>query len=171
LLTLGPEQRPSRVRPAYIPAVDGCEYTIAIDDAGSGTISVQLGRVELAEAAAVVIAPAGTTAAMVDGRPGLPVEAQAPPGVAAAARAYQLGEPAAFDELLAQVGPGDAITVVSLAAVDAPRRARALARLAELAPPPGDITPDAAVQDEAALAAWRDASVAHRGHGHSGMKH
>jgi ferric-dicitrate binding protein FerR (iron transport regulator) len=140
----------------------GCEYTIVLDGHGEGSIAVQTGRVELSENGAVVVAPEGTAAAMLGGKPGLPVDADASAELAAAAQAYQRCEPAAFDVLLSAARPRDAITVVALAAVDLPGRARALARLVELAPPPGDITPDTALRDPSALAAWRDAIVASR---------
>jgi hypothetical protein len=134
----------------------GCEYTIAIDDAGEGSIAVQSGKVELAVMGEVVVAPAGTSAAIVSGLPGLPVRGAASLELVAAAHAHHAGDPHAVDAMLAAAEPADAITVVALAAVARADRARVLARLAELAPPPPGVTVETATHDPAALVRWRD---------------
>ena len=136
----------------------GCEYTIDIDDAGAGTISVRIGSVELAAPeGALVVAPAGTrTTLLVGQRPGLPVGHSANPKVRAAVAAYEQGDARAVDALLAAAEDKDAVTLIALAAVDDAHRASVLTRLVELSPPPdAEITVDTAMRDPDKLATWR----------------
>ncbi|MGN6110759.1 MAG: FecR domain-containing protein [Kofleriaceae bacterium] len=135
----------------------GCEYTMDIAADGSGWLRVLTGLVELeTPTGAVVVAPAGTHAAIAPGRhPGLPITDGASDAIEAAAAAQLEGRPGAVDALLAAAGPEDAITLVNLAVIDPPHRERALRRLAELAPPPPGLLDDA-LRDPSALAHWRD---------------
>lgn len=138
----------------------GCEYTIEVAADGNGRISVLSGKVELAtKSGAIVVAPAGTHAQLVAGAlPGLPIADGAPAELEDAAAHYLAGSPA--DALLAIATPRDAITIIALAAADAGARRAALARLAELSPPPAGVTIDGAASDAAQLARWRDAIIA-----------
>jgi ferric-dicitrate binding protein FerR (iron transport regulator) len=136
----------------------GCEYTIDIDDAGAGAISVRIGSVELAApGGAIVVAPAGTRTTLLAGqRPGLPVGHSANPKVRAAVAAYEHGDPAAIQALLDSAEDKDAITLIALAAVDDAHRATVLTRLVEISPPPdAEITVDTAMSDPDKLATWR----------------
>lgn len=136
----------------------GCEYTIDIDDSGTGSICVLSGIVELAtKSGALVVVPEGSCAAILAGqRPGLPVARIARPEVADAVRAYDLGEPGALDRLLAVADRRDAITLIAVAAFD-PRRKDVLERLMELSPPPdAEISVDSALEDPLHFGAWRN---------------
>ena len=135
----------------------GCEYTIDIDDAGAGSICVHSGLVELAtKSGATVITPEGTCAAILTGqRPGLPHARDSRAELVAAVQAYDRGEAAAFDRLLAIAHDRDAITLIALAAIDA-RRAAVLERLMELSPPPdAEISVESAVANPDHFDVWR----------------
>jgi hypothetical protein len=134
----------------------GCEYTIQVDAAGAGEVTVESGKIELeATPDAVVVAPAGTRASILPGkRPGLPLRRDASPALVAAAHAYERGTGTAA-AVLERAGPGDAITIVALAQLD-PDRGAILTRLADLAPPPPSVTIETARRDPTALAEWRD---------------
>lgn len=135
----------------------GCEYTIDIDDAGAGSICVQSGLVELAtKSGATVITPEGTCAAILTGqRPGLPHARDSRAELVAAVQAYDRGDAAAFDQLLAIAQDRDAITLIALAAIDA-RKAAVLERLMELSPPPdAEISVDSAIENPEHFGIWR----------------
>jgi hypothetical protein len=136
----------------------GCEYTIAVDASGAGTISVQAGKVELAtHSGAVVVAPVNTHATILPGQqPGVPVGPGASAALVAAVHDYERGVPGAFERVLAAATVPDAITLVAIGATDPPHRAAVLARLAEISPPPDGVTVATAAADPAALGAWRD---------------
>jgi ferric-dicitrate binding protein FerR (iron transport regulator) len=130
----------------------GCEYTIEVDATGTGSIHVESGQVELGtKSGAVAVAPAGTHAHIAPGdQPGLPV-------VDGASRELDLAaERFAATDVLALATARDAITVIDLAFIDPAHRADALARLAELAPPPAGVTPAGAAGDARQRARWRD---------------
>jgi ferric-dicitrate binding protein FerR (iron transport regulator) len=136
----------------------GCEYDITIDANGRGELSVHDGLVELVtRSGGLVIVPAGCQAQILgDQRPGLPVCTASSAGVRAAAAAYDRGEPAALDALLAAAERQDAITLIAVAVIEDSRRTRVLERLYELSPPPDAvITVDSALADPAELATWR----------------
>jgi ferric-dicitrate binding protein FerR (iron transport regulator) len=136
----------------------GCEYTIDIDAAGTGSICVLTGLVELAtKSGADVVAPEGSCAAILAGnRPGLPHARDTRAEFVAAVGAYDRGDPAAFDRVLALADRRDAITLVALSQID-PRRRAVLERLTELSPPPdAEITVDSALTDAAQFALWRN---------------
>jgi ferric-dicitrate binding protein FerR (iron transport regulator) len=136
----------------------GCEYDIAIDDSGAGSLHVISGLVELAtKSGALVTVAEGCDAKIVTGnRPGLPICEATTPAVRTAAQAYDAGDAAAFDALLAAAQRQDAITLLALAAVDDARRKVALERLAELSPPPdAEIDVDSALINPDHLATWR----------------
>jgi hypothetical protein len=135
----------------------GCEYTIKVDAHGAGSIVVQRGRVELAAAPGmIVVAPLGTHAAILTGqRPGVPLTDRNPELVAAVA-AYEHDAPGALDRALAVAETPDAITLIAIAAIDVPHRAKILARLAEVQPPPSDVTVETAALGGVPFDAWRD---------------
>jgi ferric-dicitrate binding protein FerR (iron transport regulator) len=146
----------------------GCEYTIQIDAAGAGQIRVQTGRVELqTKSGAIVVAPRKTSTAILPGRqPGLPVGDAASPALLGAVEDFQRGRPGAIERILAAATADDAITVINLAAVlgdDRDHKHAVLQRLAELSPPPTDITADRAATDDKVLGSWRsDVISGHR---------
>jgi hypothetical protein len=136
----------------------GCEYDIAIDDTGAGSLHVSSGLVELAtKRGALVTVAEGCDARILTGnRPGLPVCAATTPAVRNAVQAYDAGDPAAFDAILTAAQREDAITLLALAAVDDGRRRAALERLAEISPPPdADIDVDSVLANPDHLATWR----------------
>ncbi len=133
----------------------GCEYTIDIDATGAGSIVVQSGMVELASDSAIVVAPAGTDARLLAGRkPSVPVASTASAELRAAVATYE--QTGAIDGVLANATEDDAITIVNLAVLRADLRARVLARLAELVPPPEGVTIESATSTLAALERWRE---------------
>jgi hypothetical protein len=136
----------------------GCEYTIDIDASGTGSLCVLTGLVELAtKSGADVVAPEGSCAAILAGnQPGLPHARDSRAEFVVAVTAYDRGEPAAFDRVLALADRRDAITLIALAQIDARRRA-VLERLMELSPPPdAEITVDTALVDPDHFALWRN---------------
>jgi ferric-dicitrate binding protein FerR (iron transport regulator) len=135
----------------------GCEYTITVDANGVGSIVIQRGRVELATGGGMfVVAPIGTHVAILAGqRPGLPLTG-ANTALARAVGEYEHGAPGALDRVLAAAETPDAITLIALAAIDVAHRPRILARLAEVQPPPSDVTVEAATAGGAPFDAWRD---------------
>jgi len=151
----------------------GCEYTIDIDDVGAGSICVATGLVELAtKSRASVVVPEGACATILAGqRPGLPHARDARAELVAAVDAYDRGDPAAFDRLLAIADHRDAITLIALAGIEndptpSPNphcvqgngHCRAvLERLMELSPPPdAEITVDSALTDPNHFGTWRN---------------
>lgn len=138
----------------------GCEYTLSIDASGAGTITVQSGKVELATgtAGAVVVAPMRTHARLLPGRrPGLPVVDGAGPALAAAVDAFERGAATGIDQVLAAAAPSDALTVANLAElVPAADKRRVLDRLAQLSPPPQELSVDDVVADRALYEMWFD---------------
>lgn len=136
----------------------GCEYHIEIDDSGAGGLHVISGLVELAtKSGAIVVVPEGCDAKILAGnRPGLPSCAASTPAIRTAIQAYDAGDANAFDAILAAARREDAITLFALAAVDDPRRADALDKLAELSPPPdAEISVETAMTNPEHLATWR----------------
>lgn len=137
----------------------GCEYTIEIDERGVGWIEVLSGKVELETSAhAVIVAPAGTTARMREGRrPSVPVVTGATAQLVAAVRAYEDGAPDGIDQVLRAAGPRDGITLANLAVL-VPDRTAVLERLAAVSPPES-VTLARALADPAAFETWREQIV------------
>lgn len=137
----------------------GCEYVIDIDARGAGSIAVRSGQVELETGVGMlVVAPAGTHARLLPGRkPSLPIADEASPGVIAAVADFEHDVPGALARLLAAASPRDAITIANLYVL-VPRAARTpvLARLSELAPPPGALTIEDAAGSPAQFEVWRE---------------
>ncbi|HEY5926937.1 MAG TPA: FecR domain-containing protein [Kofleriaceae bacterium] len=136
----------------------GCEYTIDIDDAGSGGICVMTGLVELAtKSKMTVVVPEGACATILAGqRPGLPYARTARVELVDAVRAYDRAEPGSLERLLALADRRDAITLIAAAAID-PRASAVLERLMELSPPPdAEISVDSALEDPNHFGQWRN---------------
>ncbi len=137
----------------------GCAYTLESDAAGRGTLRVRSGWVSLEWHGHAVRVLEGTSSRL-DPAHGasIPLRDDAPPEVAAAARALDDGrdESAA---LVAEARLEDAVTLWNaLPRVDGAGRARIEARLRELVPPPAAVTREAALRlDAAALDAWIEA--------------
>ncbi len=137
----------------------GCEYAIAVDPTGAGTIRVLGGKVELDEQGGIVVAPAGTHAAIHPGRrPGYPIATGASEAFEAAVADYERGVAGALDRLLAAATASDAITLINLAVIE-PGRVDVLRRLGEISSVPDGVTVDKAVADASARSLWREAVV------------
>ena len=139
----------------------GCEYEIEVDDRGAGNICVFTGLVELAtKSGPTVVTPEGSCAAILEGqRPSLPYARDARPELVAAVRAYDRGEPAAIEHLLAIAQSRDGITLIALAAIHRrePAGRAVLERLMELSPPPdAEISVDSALVDDDHFGMWRN---------------
>jgi hypothetical protein len=135
----------------------GCEYTLEIDAAGAGSISVRSGKVELESGTGgVVVVPQGARARLLAGRrAGLPLLEGAAPALDEAARAYEQGKPGALEAVLAAATVDDAITLAGLTVIAEPAQRRAiLARLDRLFPVPAPHTLDEALAERAVLDAW-----------------
>ena len=138
----------------------GCEYAITMDPHGAGSIHVLGGKVELDMQGGIVVAPAGTHAAIHPGRrPGYPIVDGADPAFETAVIGYEQGVSGALDRMLAAATPRDAITLINLVILE-PGRVEVLRRLGEVTTVPDGITVDKAVADPAARAAWRESVVA-----------
>ncbi len=140
----------------------GCEYSIEIDGSGAGVIHVVTGKVELETGTGtVVVAPAGSHARLLPGRrASLPLSDRARPELIAAVRALEAGAADGITQVLAVATVGDAITVANLAQVAPQLHRRAiLERLAELVPPPQQLTVDEALADGALFEMWFDEVV------------
>jgi len=151
---------PPRIFAVATPSTEvvdlGCEYEISIDDKGAGTIRVLSGKVELEHASgAVFVAPAHTRARLLPGRrASLPLVDNASAQLRAAVERWDGGGD--VDDVLAAATPGDAITIANLGWIESPRRRDVLTRLAELAPPPQQLTVEEAVGDRALYEMWFD---------------
>ena len=137
----------------------GCEYALTVDAAGDGTIHVQAGKVELDMQGGVVVAPAGTHAAIHPGRrPGYPIVDGADAAFEAAVADYERGASDALDRMLAAATPSDAITLINLVIIE-PGRVDVLRRLGEITSVPDGVTIDDATRNAATRARWREAVV------------
>ena len=137
----------------------GCEYAISVDPTGAGTIEVLSGKVELDEQGGIIVAPAGTHAAIHPGRrPGYPIALGASEEFETAVADYERGVAGALGRMLAAATASDAITLINLAIVE-PGRVEVLRRLGEITSVPEGVTMDAALTDPAARGLWRQAVV------------
>lgn len=128
----------------------GCAYTLEIDDAGAGSISVESGMVELETASRkVIVVPAGASARLLAGRrASLPLSAGATARLATAVADFHADVAGARDRILDAATPTDAITVANLARVVSPaERRHVLERLSTLFPPPQGATVEGALFD------------------------
>lgn len=142
-------------------AVDlGCEYELAVDEAGAGVLRVMTGEVSLEGHGRASLVPAGSACETRPGQgPGTPYRSRAPEQLIAALRRFdfEAGGRRALDAALDAASSADSLTLWHLIQRSAGRdRARVVARLAALAPPPPQVNlDDPATLDEGALEAWR----------------
>ena len=144
-------------------AIDlGCEYTLEVDEQGTGRLRVTSGQVELAaRSGAIVLVPAGTGARFTRERGvGVPVAEAASAALREAAERFDRGQ-ARVTEVLAAAKPEDAVTIVNLLSLVAPgERALVLDRLTELFPAPNAIERRGVIAgDPRAIGQWRDSVV------------
>jgi hypothetical protein len=146
-------------------AIDlGCRYTLEVDNAGAGMLHVTLGWVGLEREGRESLVPAGAMCAMQAATgPGTPYFEGATPAFVEALSAVDRGTSpdtgGALGVLLNESRPLDAITLWHLLSrLDRPSAGRVFDRLAQLVPPPGGVTREAALgADPVVLAAWWDA--------------
>ncbi|MCE9593648.1 MAG: FecR family protein [Planctomycetes bacterium] len=148
--------------PAGLSIDLGCRYDLAVDDAGTTTLSVRTGRVAFATDGREVLVPRGATCRSVPGRgPDTPVYENAEPDFVAALRAVEFAsEP--DEDAIARVCTlarrEDSLSLFHL--LDAPSRAlraRVFERLSELYARPIDVTAEGVLAgDEAMRASWRE---------------
>lgn len=142
-------------------AVDlGCEYELAVDRSGAGVLRVATGEVSLEGHGRASLVPAGSACETRPGQgPGTPYRARAPRALVGALRRYdfEAGGRRALDTALAAASRRDSLTLWHLIGRSSGAdRARVVARLAALAPPPPGVRIDPATPlDDAALEAWR----------------
>ncbi len=137
----------------------GCIYTMSVDSAGNGRLSVSEGEVEIAGGDVGVLVPAGNTVALIAGKgPGLPYPISSSvafrAAVAAADSAGYDGE--ATQRIVQLASRKETLTLWhSLSRADAAQRQEIYSRLAVLAKPPAGVTEDGIVAlDQSMLAAW-----------------
>ena len=155
----------SRCKPITAPksadAIDlGCEYSLTVDDEGTGLLSVSYGSVSLErEKRASTLVVEGTSCKIGENGPGTPLSLSANPALRKAADELDAGDGTAFDRLLAAAGDGDTATLWHvMRRMDPEERGRAWDRLAKIAPPPATAPRDAVVRGERpAIAAYKDA--------------
>jgi hypothetical protein len=148
--------------PAGLSIDLGCEYDLAVDDAGMTTLSVRTGRVAFESEGRKVLVPRGATCRAVPGRgPDTPIFEDAEPDFVAALRAVEFAavpDEAAVARVCELTRREDSLSLFHL--LDAPSRtlrARAFERLSELYPRPTDVTSDGVLAgDESMRASWRE---------------
>ena len=146
-------------------AVDlGCVYSLRVDDAGAGMITVVSGQVELARAARTSLVVAGTAATMRPGfGPGTPFSLGESDAFRVALDALDYGQGAerdqALDRVLTESDAGSTITLWHLLPrVPHAERVRVYERLARLSPPPRGVTAEGVLAlDPGMLQRWRNA--------------
>ena len=142
-------------------AVDlGCVYELVVDKKGAGTLRVDTGEVSLEGHGRASLVPAGSSCETRPGHgPGTPYRADAPADLVGALRRFDFeqGGLDALDAVLAAAREADTLTLWHLIdRATGPGRARVIARLAALAPPPPGVRigdPDG--PDRRGLDAWR----------------
>jgi hypothetical protein len=147
-------------------AIDlGCEYTLKVDEDGSGLIRVTLGWVSFEGNGRESFIPDGAVGATRPGAgPGTPYYEDAPSGYGQALAVLDFGAPndagraAALDLILSSARRQDALTLWHLLSRGTDdERARVYDRLAALAPPPRGVTREAVLAGERpALDQWWD---------------
>ncbi len=135
-------------------------YELVVDKDGAGVLRVDTGEVSLEGHGRASLVPAGASCETRPGHgPGTPYRADAPADLVGALRRFDFekGGLEALDAVLAAAREADTLTLWHLIDRAAgPGRARVIARLAALAPPPAGVRigdPDAV--DGKALEAWR----------------
>jgi hypothetical protein len=148
-------------------AIDlGCVYTLTVDDAGSGVLTVLSGQVELVRDGRRSLVTAGSAAAMQPGQgPGTPYAVDESEAFRAAldvldrADSDASARTTALNEVLGSATPRSTISLWHLLSrVSADERGLVYDRLASLAPVPKTVTRDAVVAlDKRALSKWQRA--------------
>jgi hypothetical protein len=118
-------------------AIDlGCEYTLNVDADGDGLLKVSMGWVAFAVAGHESFIPAGAECrTRKRGGPGIPYFEDAPDTLRAAVAAFDRGDRAAIEPILAGARDRDGLTLWHLLTrVDAAQRGVVYDRLAELVP-------------------------------------
>ena len=142
-------------------AVDlGCVYELVVNKQGAGTLRVDTGEVSLEGHGRASLVPAGSSCETRPGHgPGTPYRADAPADLVGALRRFDFesGGIEALDAVLAAARQSDTLTLWHLIdRATGPGRARVIARLAALAPPPPGVRiGDPAGPDRKGLEAWR----------------
>jgi hypothetical protein len=154
-----------RVDTPSATAVDlGCIYTLSVDEAGAGLLTVQVGWVAFALEGRESFVPAGARCATRRERgPGTPYFLDAPERLKEALAALDSGaapaRPGALDAVLEAARPRDALSLWHLlSSLEDADRPRAYERLASFVPPPPGVTRDGVLRgDRAMLDLWWDA--------------
>jgi hypothetical protein len=149
------------VQTASALAVDlGCVYTLAVDERGNGTLTVEEGEVELQLGDVTVAVLAGNAASLRNGvGPGLPYPVRARQALRRAVAAYD-ADPASGAALQAVLAAADSRSTITLwhllQRAEPAARALVYARLAAIAPPPATATRERLLRGESgALQRWR----------------
>jgi hypothetical protein len=146
-------------------AVDlGCMYTLTVDDAGAGVLSVDMGWVAFAFEGRESFVPAGARCpTRRDRGPGTPYFVDAPEGFRSALAQIDFGaeseRAAALDAALELARPADGVSLWHLLGrVGAAERSRVYERLAGFVAPPAGVTRDGILQgDRRMLDLWWNA--------------
>ncbi len=147
--------------PSAVAADLGCAYTLEVDDAGRSLLHVTTGFVALERAPRESIVPAGAACATTPATgPGTPYFEDASDDFlnALAVFDFKQGGDDALNTVLTQARVRDTLTLWHLLPrVDEAQRARVYARLAQLSPPPQDITRTGVLSlDERMLTHWKN---------------
>jgi len=143
-------------------AVDlGCVYTLEVDRAGAGRLSVTAGWVQLERDGRESLVPAGASCATRPGiGPGTPFYDDASPAFEKALEAFDFanGGKSALDVVLAEARKRDALTLWHLLLrTQGAEQNRVYDRLSSLVPPPTGVTREAITRrEDKALELWRD---------------
>jgi hypothetical protein len=151
------------VQTASALAVDlGCVYTLTMDSAGFGELSVQSGQVELVEGTRRAFVPAGNVVSVLPGLgPGLPIPERSSPAFRAAVHLLErdITSDVGVARVLDLSISAETITLWHLLQrVEFSQRGAVLDRLTMLAgSAPAGVTPESAMAlDGKALTAWRE---------------
>lgn len=147
--------------PSGIATDLGCIYSMSVDSAGDGRLSVSEGEVEMAEAGASALVPAGNTVAILAGKgPGLPHPLRSSTAFrAAVAAADSAGYRGESVHSIVQLATGEETLTLwhLLIRADPVERPAIYTRLVALSEPPAGVTLDGvAALDRSMLSAWRD---------------
>ncbi len=132
--------------PSAVATDLGCAYTLAVDSAGNGLLRVTAGIVEFGSPGRVAFVPLGAAVPTYAGRgPGVPYVNDA--GLALRRALERLdatpGDRVALTAALAAARADDGLSLWHLVSrVDAAARGAVFDRLAQLVPPPADVTRD-----------------------------
>lgn len=142
-------------------AVDlGCEYTLEVDSSGGGLLRVETGWVSFERDGRESIVPAGASCATRPRQgPGTPYYEDAANELRSALERFDFegGGAAALEEILASARKRDALTLWHLLLrADGRDRERVYEKLAELVPPPPEVTRAGVLSgDQPMLEKWR----------------